>query len=72
MLSIDATGGFEVQLAGSWVVITPIGGLEVSDLLPRFVSPFNWKMRVALFPKTNVSDRIWKVDQKQAVHFELF
>lgn len=56
MLSIDATGGFEVQLGGQLSGYnTYRWGLKSAISFPRFVSPFNWKNAGGFVPKTNVS-----------------
>jgi len=56
MLSIDATGGFEVQVGGQLSGYnTYRWGLKSAISFPRFISPFNWKNAGGFIPKTNVS-----------------
>lgn len=56
LLSIDATGGFEVQVGGQLSGYnTYRWGLKSAISFPRFISPFNWKNGGGFIPKTNVT-----------------
>lgn len=54
LLSIEATGGFEVQVSGlSRGFNTYRGGFEVNFNFPRFLSPFHISHKGGFVPRTN-------------------
>ncbi|HEX5653670.1 MAG TPA: BamA/TamA family outer membrane protein [Chitinophagaceae bacterium] len=54
LLSIDATGGFEVQVGGQLRGFNTYRvGLEVNFNLPRFLSPFHISSKGGFVPRTN-------------------
>jgi len=56
LLSIDATGGFEVQLGGQLRGYNTYRvGMKAGLSVPKFVSPFNWKNAGGYIPKTNIT-----------------
>lgn len=56
LLSIDATGGFEVQVGGTLKGYNTFRyGLKTSLSIPKFVSPFNWKNAGGYVPRTDIT-----------------
>ncbi|PZR27242.1 MAG: hypothetical protein DI535_11355 [Citrobacter freundii] len=56
LLSIDATGGFEVQVGGTLKGYNTFRwGLKSALSIPKFVSPFNWKNAGGYVPRTDIT-----------------
>ena len=56
LLSLEATGGFEVQFGGNFKGYnTYRGGLEGSLSFPRFIEPFHIRIKSSFVPKTLVT-----------------
>src|SRR6218665_31339 len=55
-LSVDATGGFEVQMGGTLKGYNTFRwGLKSALSIPKFVSPFNWKNAGGYVPRTDIT-----------------
>lgn len=56
LLSIDATGGFEVQVGGTLKGYNTFRwGAKSALSIPKFVSPFNWKNAGGYVPRTDIT-----------------
>jgi len=54
LLTIQATGGFEIQYSGRMRGFnTYRAGIEANFTFPRFIIPFGWNPRGSFVPKTN-------------------
>lgn len=54
LLTIDATGGFEVQYSGQMRGFNTFrAGIEANFTFPRFIVPFGWDPKGSFVPRTN-------------------